>query len=50
MAALVPGVSSTDRPTVAALIEALDPEVREAIDQRPRYRPPENAGERGAPA
>jgi len=31
MAALVPVVHSTEVPTLAALIEALDPEVRDAI-------------------
>jgi hypothetical protein len=31
MAALVPVVRSTEAPTLAALIEALDPEVRDAI-------------------
>jgi len=32
MAALVPGAPPTEAPTLAALIEALDPEVRVAID------------------
>jgi hypothetical protein len=31
MAALVPSVPSAEMPTLAALIEALDPEVRDAI-------------------
>jgi hypothetical protein len=32
MAAQVPGAPPTEEPTLAALIEALDPEVRAAID------------------
>jgi hypothetical protein len=32
MAAVVPGASPTKAPTLEALIEALDPEVRAAID------------------
>jgi hypothetical protein len=32
MASVVPGASPTNAPTLEALIEALDPEVRAAID------------------